>query len=100
MLQKCLEDLEKRINPAAEEQLMAGWITFCDRKYAGDIFSPSRSYISPPSFEWPALSINESLKSYENIALYQLGACSQKLFFRMLFVSPGQDKYSRIQYPC
>jgi hypothetical protein len=79
MIRKCLEDLEKRINPVAEDQLWGEWAAFCDGKFDGEVFSPKRSCSAPASFEWPAFSTNESLESYEKIALGQLGACSAAL---------------------
>src|SRR3989339_912630 len=79
MLQKCLEDLEKRINPDAEEKLMNEWIAFCDGHFNEPLFSPKRTDTSPSSFEWPKTTNNEALSSYEKMALQQLAVCSQAL---------------------
>lgn len=79
ILKRCLEDLERRIVPQEEEELLQKWINFTEGKFDGDIFSPSRSKPSPPKVEWPKVSINAALEDYDMMALQQYGYCSDIL---------------------
>ncbi len=79
MIERHLEDLERRIDPEVEERLMAEWVAFADGDFKGDIFSPRRACQAPPSVAWPHVMVNEALDSYEMMALQQLSACSQAL---------------------
>jgi hypothetical protein len=79
MLEKYLEDLEKRIDPFVEEKLFNEWKDFCDGRTTSDIFSPRRENKRPPTIEWPEISINSALDSYELMALQQLKNCSDAL---------------------
>ena len=76
MLDKYLQDLESRINPAAEEDLYKEWKKFCDGEQNSEIFTPRRNIKNPPCVEWPDISINSALEDYESMALHQLKECS------------------------
>ena len=52
MLEKYLEDLEKRIDPATEDQLFAEWQQFTDGEFRDGIFSPKRQISAPPAIAW------------------------------------------------
>jgi hypothetical protein len=78
-LTRCLDDLERRIDPADEERLLAGWTEFCEGRFAGDVFSPRRLRPAPPGTQWPAVSVNAALEDYEAMALQQFAECSQRL---------------------
>ena len=79
MIEEYLEDLERRIDPEVEETLWAAWTAFVDGNTTGEIFSPRRVRTAPPGLDWPRVTVNEALDSYELMALQQLGACSQAL---------------------
>jgi hypothetical protein len=79
MIEAYLEDLERRIDPAVEDELQAAWIAFADGAFEGDIFSPRRAGAAPPSLDWPHVPVNDALASYEKMALQQFGGCSQAL---------------------
>jgi hypothetical protein len=79
MLRRYLEDLEKRIDPSTEDKLFNDWKNFCDGKTVSDIFVPRRDRKCPPTIEWPEVSINSALNSYELMALQQLKVCSDAL---------------------
>lgn len=74
-----LEDLEARIDPAVEEQLLQEWRTFSDGRFGGDIFTPRRAAAAPAGVEWPTFSVNAAQRDYTIMALQQLSECSQKL---------------------
>lgn len=79
MIERCLEDLERRLDPQVEEALLAAWQTFCDGRFTGEIFSPRRARAMPPAFEWPEITVNEALEDPDAMALQQLGVCSEAL---------------------
>ena len=76
MIEACLEDLEQRIDPAAEEALFEEWKAFSEGEFRGDIFTPARPAARPARVEWPWASTNATLDAYEKMALSQLGSCS------------------------
>ncbi|NLF93867.1 MAG: hypothetical protein GX564_08260 [Oligosphaeraceae bacterium] len=78
-LQPFLEDLEQRLEPQAEEALLAAWRQFNAGEFAGDIFSPRRPQASPSVLEWPSVTVNAALQDYDQMALQQLAACSNVL---------------------
>ncbi len=79
MIAAYLEDLERRIDPEVEEGLWTAWTDFADGNATEEIFSPRRVKAAPPGLDWPHVTVNEALDSYEAMALQQLGACSQAL---------------------
>lgn len=79
MIEPYLEDLERRIDPDVEDALMAAWQAFADGGASGPIFSPRRKRAAPPGLPWPHVPVNVALADYEQMALQQLGACSQAL---------------------
>lgn len=79
MIEKYLDDLERRLAPEVEDDLWQQWETFTAGQYMGDIFSPQRIRPAPTDLAWPRILVNEALGSYEKMALQQLGACSRAL---------------------
>ncbi len=78
-LERCLEDLEARLDDEVESALYREWVEFTDGEFEGDIFSPRRARPAPPGIEWPAVRVNQTLDDYDMMALRQFGACSQTL---------------------
>lgn len=74
-----LEDLERRIDPEAESDLMRRWQEFADGRFDGQVFTPMRPHRSPPGIEWPEVSTNAAIEDHETMALQQFGYCSQTL---------------------
>ncbi len=79
ILNQCLDDLEARIDLQAEQRLLMEWIDFSEGRFPGQIFSPARRQPAPSQIEWPQVSINAALASYECMAIQQYGACSRLL---------------------
>ena len=79
MLETYLADLENRIDPAVEDELLANWQQFCDGQAPEGIFAPRRRKVSPPGVEWPRVWINDALDDPEMMVLQQLGSCSATL---------------------
>ena len=73
MLNKYLEDLEERINPEVEDEVIAQWRSFWNREITEDFFVPARTK-SPPKQEWPQINVNDAIedKSFELMLLQQL----------------------------
>jgi hypothetical protein len=78
-LKVCLEDLERRIDPQVEEQLLGEWNDFIQDRFHGDLFSPKRNQASPAGVEWPRVSVNAALEDNDMMALQQYGMCSAQL---------------------
>lgn len=79
MIEKYLEDLENRINPPVEDNLLSQWKSFWDGTVKEDIFIPRREEKNPPSVKWPEVSVNSALNNYELMALQQFKMCSDSI---------------------
>ncbi len=79
MIDKYLDDLERRLDPVVEDDLWQQWAAFTAGEFTGDIFSPQRLRKIPANVEWPRVLVNEALERYDQMALQQLGACSRSL---------------------
>jgi hypothetical protein len=79
MIEKYLDDLERRIDPEAEEALNAAWKSFCNGTGDAVLFSPQRQQKRPPTIEWPDISINAALEDHELMAVHQFKLCSDAL---------------------
>lgn len=74
-----LNDLERRIDPAVEEQLLADWRSFHDGTVTRESFSPRRLRPAPAALPWPRVTVNQALDSPEKMVLQQLAGCSAAL---------------------
>ena len=79
MIERYLEDLERRIDPDAEEALFEQWKAFADGQFTGELFSPRRAQSAPARVEWPHVLVNDALGDFEAMALQQLEPCSKAL---------------------
>ncbi|MBN2132921.1 MAG: hypothetical protein JW741_25705 [Sedimentisphaerales bacterium] len=79
MIEKYLEDLERRIDGDVEDTLLAQWKSFAGGGFSEGVFSPRRSAPKPPGLAWPHVLVNEALDDLEKMALQQLEPCSQAL---------------------
>jgi hypothetical protein len=73
-----LEDLERRIDAAAEARLAAQWLSFADCELKEGVFAPSRPR-SPPSLDWPEVNINDCLDDIDLMIYQQLKGVSDIL---------------------
>jgi hypothetical protein len=78
-LKRYLDDLEARIDPAVEEQILWEWRNFSEGRSEDAIFTPKRQKTSRPTVEWPKVPINAALADYDQMALQQYGGCSSVL---------------------
>jgi hypothetical protein len=79
MIERYLEDLEGRIEPEVEDDLLEQWRRFVEGSFQGDIFLPRRLHSAPPKVTWPQVLVNEALDNLEQMALQQLKVCSETL---------------------
>jgi hypothetical protein len=78
-LTRYLDDLEARIDPQVEEQLLQAWRVFAAGDFTGEVFSPARPRACPPKVAWPKVTVNAALGDYDSMALQQYLGCSQVL---------------------
>ena len=60
-----LEDIERRIDPAVEEDLAAQWREFLYGKVEGDLFSARRKKPTEPGVDYPDVHINDAIDDLE-----------------------------------
>ena len=51
--ERILEDLEERINPAVEDDVLKQWDVFLSRRFSGRYFVPERKRVSHPAVSLP-----------------------------------------------
>ncbi len=76
MVEQYLEDLERRLDVAVEEELEAEWRTFLGGCFPEPCFRPRRRSAAPARIEWPVILINQALKDPELMLLRELAAAS------------------------
>ncbi len=76
MIKRYLDDLENRIDPTVEEQLLSEWKSFLTGNLTSGLFVPQRSECRPSRLQSPVVSINEAIDDRERMALQQLSGCS------------------------
>lgn len=75
-----LKDLENRIEPEVEEDLLDQWRRFSRGEQKEGVFAPARlREAAPPRIQWPDISINEALSSTELMVLHQFAGCSRQI---------------------
>mgnify|MGYP000916280977 FL=1 len=79
-LAACLDDLEARIDPAQEAELLQQWQAFAAAGVDAPLFSPRRRRPSPAGPMWPAhVPVNHALRDPDRMALQQYLGCSRAL---------------------
>lgn len=79
MIEPYLEDLESRLDPEVEEDLLSQWGLFLDGRVGSGLFTPRRRRVAPPTLDWPKIRVNEALDNPELMILQQLAGCSATL---------------------
>ena len=79
ILERCLQDLEERIDPEEEDRLLRAWIDFSAGRCRESTFLPRRRRANPPRVDWPKVGINEALEDFDLMALQQYRAASEML---------------------
>lgn len=74
-----LQDLEARIDPQVEDELLARWRQFLTQRWPEPVFAPRRPEPSPPRIDWPAIRVNQTLDDFDAMAMQQFRGCSDVL---------------------
>ena len=74
-----IEDLERRIDPDTEEDFKQQWRDFLFGRFDGDIFTPKRKKITPPTVELSNIHINDAIEDYDAMLQMQLSQLSMTL---------------------
>lgn len=78
-IERCLADLDRRLNSPQEEALRAAWLAFWEGQGSDDVFVPPSRRPVPPSVSWPCVTVNEAIRDLDAMLLQQFGACSHAL---------------------
>lgn len=79
MIERYLEDLESRIEPEMEEELLSQWRTFLDGEFRDGLFMPVRARKAEQGIGWSHVPVNDALDDPEKMALQQFKTCSYNL---------------------
>ena len=71
-IRSLLEDLERRLDAAVEDDLAAQWEAFLYNRFDGELFTPQRKVVSPPGIPLPDVHINDTIGDVELMLLSQL----------------------------
>ncbi|MBQ8512919.1 MAG: hypothetical protein IJ497_09910, partial [Clostridia bacterium] len=74
-----LDDIERRIDPDAEDDFARQWEDFLNDRFTGEIFSPCRRVVSAPEVTLPSVNINDAVADYEAMLVAQLQGVSNAL---------------------
>ncbi len=74
-----LDDIERRIDPETEDDLMLQWESFWSGKNASLVFTPQRKKTSKPGIELKNIHINDAVGDVSLMLEYELTALSKKL---------------------
>lgn len=78
-LERCLTDLEERIDPEEEDRLYQSWLDFIEGRCNQAYFLPRRSQSFPSKIKWPKVNVNSTLDDFDKMALQQYKMCSEQL---------------------
>lgn len=76
---RCLEDLERRLDPAAEAALWRQWEAFWRGECTEPLFKPGIKRGAQPGFEWPEVHINDAVADNGLMVISQLRGVSDRL---------------------
>lgn len=79
-----LEDIERRIDPAVEEDFSAQWKDFLYGRFEGDLFTAKRKAVSAPGISVPAVHINDAIDDLELMLCHGLQDVAAQLSTEVL----------------
>jgi len=74
-----LEDIERRIDPETEEDFVSQWKQFTFDQFEGNVFTPKRKKIAPPTVNLPGVNINDAIDDYDLMLRSQMQGVSAAL---------------------
>jgi hypothetical protein len=74
-VKRYLDDLENRIDPELETELLVQWRHFLTDGAAEQVFSPKRIPVAPAKIEYPDIMVNDAINdpTFKSMLLGQLG---------------------------
>lgn len=78
-LERCLDDLERRLDAAAERRHLELWQAFWEGRSPGPFFAPARRPPNPPRTPWPEVHINDAQFDFDAMLLSQFRGVSDAL---------------------
>ena len=79
-----LEDLERRLDAATEDDFAAQWENFLFHRFDGDLFIPCRKKVTEPGVSLPSIHINDAIDNLELMLRAQLAGAACALSSRTL----------------
>jgi hypothetical protein len=79
ILDRCLQDLETRLDDGEEQRNFEAWQGFINGKCREEFFVPPQRTPSPPRVEWPEVNVNAAIADYDLMLLSQFRTCSDIL---------------------
>ncbi len=79
VLERCLADLDSRLDEGVEGENLAQWICFLEGRWNEDLYVPLRSSESAPSVDWPTITVNEAFADTDLMLLRELKMLSDAL---------------------
>ncbi|HOF18600.1 MAG TPA: hypothetical protein PK082_06800 [Phycisphaerae bacterium] len=79
VLERCLADLDKRIDPEQERANRKAWFDFLDGRCKAPLFTPPARKPAPPQTDWPDVHINDAQEDSDLMLLSQLHSVSNTL---------------------
>lgn len=78
-VKRYLDDLENRIDPAVENDLLAQWRHFLSEGAEEQFFSPKRTPVAPAKIEYPSIAVNDAINdsTFKSMLLGQIGGVNQ-----------------------
>lgn len=76
---RLLEDIERRIDPDAEDDFIRQWSDFTYGRFEGDFFKPVRKTVSGTDYAYRNININDAIDDPELMLVSQLEMVSRSL---------------------
>ena len=78
-LDKCLSDLNERIDVEWEDQYTSQWMEFLNGKCRDEVFTPPFRPKIPPTIEWPEIHINDAVDDVDLMVWSEMKYCSDTI---------------------
>ena len=79
-LMRYLEDIEARLDPQAEEEILQGWKEWAEYRAGSDALPKNRP-AAPSRLDWPNININDAVEDDELMALREFAGVNARLSY-------------------
>ena len=96
-VKRYLDDLENRVDPAVEADLLTQWRQFLTDGAEGQVFLPRRTPVSPAKLEYPPIMLNDAINdlTFKSMLLGQIGGIND-----LISSKSGEVPALRANYGC